>query len=75
MMSKKLFIPVTDELLFDHPELISTPLRPYTQDLACYHWLDVRINPDDDVNIAKPYKRSAHQKSHLENEFPQAAAA
>jgi len=47
-MKQKVFIPLTDELIFDRPELISAPLRPYDENLACYHWLDVRINPDDE---------------------------
>jgi len=47
-MGHKVFIPVSDELVFDRPELISAPLRPYSEDLACYHWMDIRLNPDDE---------------------------
>lgn len=43
-MGQKLFIPMTDEILFDRPELISSPLRPYTQDLPCLHWLNIEID-------------------------------
>jgi len=54
-MGHKVFIPVSDELIFDRPELISTPLRPYSENLACYHWMDIRLNPDDDRRIAESF--------------------
>ena len=38
-MSHKVFIPVTDEMLYDYPELITAPLRPYQIDNPCYHWM------------------------------------
>lgn len=74
-MGQKVFIPVTDELLFDRPELISAPLRPYSSDMACYHWMDIRINPDDDANIAETYNRLKIKKQNPEFELPRAAAA
>lgn len=52
-MGQKVFIPLTDELIFDRPELINGPVRPYNENFACYHWLDIRINPDDDAHIAE----------------------
>ena len=56
-MGRKVFIPVTDELVFDRPELVTAPLRPYNENLACYHWLDVRLNPEDDECIAEKFNR------------------
>jgi hypothetical protein len=54
-MGHKVFIPVSDELVFDRPELISAPLRPYSENLACYHWMDIRLNPQDDNRIAESF--------------------
>lgn len=43
-MSAKVFVPITDEILYDHPELITAPLRPFTVDQPCFHWLtDIQI--------------------------------
>lgn len=74
-MGHKVFIPVTDELLFDRPELISAPLQPYSQDLACYHWMDVRLNPLDDTKIAETYHRLTQRKHRSGATFPNAVAA
>ena len=38
-MSHKVFIPITDEILYDYPDLITTPLRPYQIGNPCYHWM------------------------------------
>ncbi len=38
-MKHKVFIPITDELLYDYPHLITAPLRPYQADSPCYHWM------------------------------------
>ena len=48
-MSGKVFVPLTDEILYEHPELISGGLVPYVPGRACYHWLSVEINPRDDA--------------------------
>lgn len=70
-MGHKVFIPLTDELIFDRPELISAPLRPYDENLACYHWLDVRVEaleetesvgmlrdlPSDDQDLSSLYSQ------------------
>lgn len=43
-MSAKVFVPITDEILYDHPELITAPLRPFTVDQPCFRWLtDIEI--------------------------------
>ncbi len=44
-MTHLVFIPLTDELLYDHPELISGPVVPYVAGTPCYHWLSVELNP------------------------------
>lgn len=38
-MKHKVFIPITDEMLYDYPQLITAPLRPYKVDNPCYHWM------------------------------------
>ncbi len=43
----KIFVAITDELLYEHPESIDTPLIPYSSNMQCHHWLDVEINPDE----------------------------
>ena len=74
-MGHKVFIPVTDELLFDRPDLISAPLRPFKEDMACYHWMDIRLNPEDDAKIAEAYNRLTGQKRNSGLELPNAVAA
>jgi hypothetical protein len=74
-MGHKVFIPVTDELLFDQPELISAPLQPYSQDMPCYHWMDVRLNPADDAKIAETFHRLTRQKGRSGISLPNAVAA
>jgi len=48
-MSRYVFVPLSDELLYDHPERIAGPIVPYHPGTPCYHWLSVEINPKDDV--------------------------
>ncbi len=71
-MMRKVFIPVSDELVFDRPELISAPLRPYTENMACYHWMDIRLNPDDDKQIAESFSQGMKQG---QQKFPHRVAA
>ena len=44
-MNQKVFIPITDEMLYEYPELITAPLRPYQIDDPCYHWMGIEIEP------------------------------
>jgi len=75
-MRHKVFIPVTDELVFDRPELISAPLRPYCENLACYHWMDIRLNPKQDNKIAESFASLRNRDTQQdENKFPQTVAA
>jgi len=36
-MQKQIFIPLTDELLYEHPECIRGPLMPYNRGRPCHH--------------------------------------
>jgi hypothetical protein len=78
-MGIKVFIPVSDELIFDRPELISAPLRPYTENLACYHWLDVRISPADDSEVSGAMSKrnpvSKRKAPHYARDYPHTVAA
>ncbi len=47
-MSRYVFVPLTDEILYEHPELINGPIVPYRAGSKCYHWLSVELNPDGD---------------------------
>ena len=38
-MRQKVFVPLTDEMLYDHPELITAPLRPFDTGQPCFHEL------------------------------------
>ncbi|WP_424948364.1 hypothetical protein [Candidatus Spongiihabitans sp.] len=44
-MNHKVFIPITDEMLYDYPQLITTPLRPYQIGNPCYHWMATIESP------------------------------
>jgi len=46
-MTHRVFIPLTDELLYDCPELIPGPVVPYVAGTPCYHWLSVELNPEE----------------------------
>ena len=37
-MGQKLFVPLTDDLMYDTPEMITSGLMPYRVDMPCYHW-------------------------------------
>lgn len=38
-MTMKVFVPLTDEILYQHPELFRNGLVPYRTGLPCFHWL------------------------------------
>lgn len=46
-MNQHIFVPVTDELIYNHPEAIEGPLVPYFAGMECQHWLTIEINPDE----------------------------
>jgi len=47
-MTQQVFVPVTDDIIFDHPEQIEGPLIPYFAGMDCHHWLSIEINPEED---------------------------
>ncbi|NKB77510.1 MAG: hypothetical protein GKR96_10830 [Gammaproteobacteria bacterium] len=52
-MGQKVFIPITDEVLYEYPELITSPLRPYQIDSPCFHWM--ATIEDKDGKIEKKF--------------------
>ena len=56
----QVFVPVSDELIFDNPELIEGPLVPYSSGMACHGWLSIELNPEDDVPVASLAHRTAN---------------
>ena len=45
-MAQQLFVPLTDDLMYDTPEMITSGLRPYRVDTPCYHW-QVSVESND----------------------------
>ena len=52
----QVFIPLTDELLYEYPDLISGPVVPYVVGTPCYHWLFVELNPEESTPPRKPVR-------------------
>ena len=53
-MNQQIFVPVTDELIYNHPEAIEGPLVPYFAGMECQHWLSIEINPDESDSASLP---------------------
>ena len=59
-MGKVVFVPLTDEILYEHPELINGPVVPYAAGQPCHHWLSVELNPTDEA--PKPAPRAVRNR-------------
>ena len=46
-MNSHIFVPVNDDLIYNHPEKIEGPLVPYSAGMECSEWLAIEINPDE----------------------------
>ncbi len=49
-MTISIFIPLTDEILYGHPEILRNGLVPYRTDVPSLHWLkeaEVQIEYED----------------------------
>lgn len=53
-MNRKLFIPVTDDMLYEHPEQITAPLCPYQADRPTLHWLAMVESGSEHQDAKKP---------------------
>ena len=50
-MGQKVFVPITDELLYERPELITSPLRPYKVEMPCFHWMGSVVEEGDETPL------------------------
>ena len=68
-MNQQIFVPVTDELIYNHPEEIEGPLVPYFAGMECQHWLSIEINPDESdkpsVQPTSAKKPSSNRRANL----------
>lgn len=56
-MNQQVFVPVTDDMIYNHPERIEGPLVPYEAGMECHEWLSVELNPEDDSVIEDMVKK------------------
>lgn len=61
-MSHQVFVPVTDDLIYNHPEQIEGPLIPYAAGMECHEWLSIEINPDESEEAARVEPRTSQVK-------------
>jgi len=61
-MNSQFFVPVTDDMIYNHPERIQGPLVPYEAGMECHEWLSVELNPEDDSAIEEIVKQRIAQK-------------
>jgi len=63
-MNQQYFVPVSDDIIYNHPEQIEGPLVPYVAGMECHEWLSIEINPDESEDIAET-ARVANQSAKL----------
>ncbi len=71
-MNHKVFIPVTDEMLYERPDLITAPLRPYQIDNPCFHWMATIESPEsssDEPRVNMRFDHRMHQ--HIQQQLQQ----
>lgn len=44
------FVPLTDDLLYEHPELLPARLVPFNLDYPCLHWLEETENAQEECD-------------------------
>jgi hypothetical protein len=54
----KRFVPITDELIYDHPEDITAPLVPFSLDYACQRGL---ADKEQEDCSRRPAEMSMHR--------------
>ena len=52
-MTHQLFVALTDDILYEHPENIDGPLVPYQSGMECHHWLTIELNPSAEPPIQR----------------------
>ena len=53
------FVPITDEMIYEHPEQIEGPLVPYAAGMECHEWLSIEINPDESIDGENAFGRAS----------------
>ena len=65
-MNNQVFVPVTDDLIYNHPEQIEGPLIPYNAGMECQNWLSIELNPEEpEIQVVKSTGRTQHSELHL----------
>lgn len=63
-MNNQIFVPVTDDIIYDHPEKIEGPLIPYNIGMECQNWLTIELNPEEDKSVVvKQLTRSSRKRT------------
>ena len=62
-MNNQVFVPVTDDMVYNHPELIEGPLVPYDVGMECQNWLSIEINPDETEPLCSAPMRGESKKA------------
>jgi hypothetical protein len=52
-MTHQLFVALTDDILYEHPENIDGPLVPYQSGMECHHWLTIELNPTAEPSVRR----------------------
>lgn len=66
-MNNQYFVPVSDDIIYNHPEQIEGPLVPYAAGMECHEWLSIEINPDEsnDRSVSARSMNKSSAKLHL----------
>jgi hypothetical protein len=51
IMNQQFFVPVNDDIIYNHPDQIEGPLVPYIAGMECHEWLSIEINPDESKDL------------------------
>ncbi len=52
-MNQQYFVPVSDDLIYNHPEQIEGPLVPYVAGMECHEWLSIELNPEEEFPVER----------------------
>jgi len=73
-MNQQYFVPVSDDIIYNHPERIEGPLVPYVAGMECHEWLSIEINPDESKDVTSAAE-IASQSSRLTSKLHLAYSA
>ncbi len=72
-INDQVFVPVTDEMIYNHPEQIEGPLVPYEAGMECHEWMSIELNPEDDSEIERIVRKRTAQLNKAKSNSPQSA--